>query len=68
MTIIKMTDLDLFNKKVLIREDFNVPLQNGKITSDARIKAALFTIEQAHQAGAKLMLMSHLGRPKEPTF
>jgi len=65
MTIMKMTELDLNNKRVLIREDFNVPIKAGEITSDARIQAALFTIEHAHKAGAKIMLISHLGRPAE---
>ena len=65
MTILKMTDLDLQGKRVLIREDFNVPLQDGVITNDARLRAALRTIEAAAKAGAKVMLMSHLGRPTE---
>jgi len=68
VAIQKMTALDLKNKRVLIREDFNVPIQEGVITSDARIKAALFTIEHAHKAGAKIMLMSHLGRPSEGDY
>ncbi|HET7650921.1 MAG TPA: phosphoglycerate kinase [Gammaproteobacteria bacterium] len=66
MTIIKMTDLDLKGKRVLIREDLNVPLDEaGNITSDARIRASLPTIQAAMQAGARVMLVSHLGRPKE---
>lgn len=65
MPITKMSDLDLKGKRVLIREDFNVPLKNGEITSDLRIRAALPTIQQAMKAGAKIMLMSHLGRPSE---
>ncbi len=65
MRIPKMSDLDLKGKKVLIREDFNVPLKNGEITSDLRIRAALPTIKAALKAGAKVMLMSHLGRPNE---
>ncbi len=65
MRIPKMSDLDLKGKRVLIREDFNVPLKNGEITSDLRIRAALPTIQQAMKAGAKVMLMSHLGRPNE---
>ena len=59
-----MSDLDLKDKRVLIREDFNVPIEDGVITSDNRIKAALPTIKQALQAGAKLILVSHLGRPE----
>lgn len=65
MPIPKMSDLDLKGKRVLIREDFNVPLKNGEITSDLRIRAALPTIKQALKAGAKVMLMSHLGRPTD---
>lgn len=63
--VVKMMDLNLKDQRVLIREDFNVPLQDGRITSDARLKAALPTIQQAIAAGAKVMLMSHLGRPVE---
>lgn len=65
MAVIKMTDLDLAGKRVLIREDLNVPLKNGKVTNDARIRASLPTIEHAMKAGAKVLLMSHLGRPTE---
>lgn len=65
MTIIKMTDLDLAGKRVLIREDLNVPIKDGKVTSDKRIRASMPTIEHAMNAGAKVMLMSHLGRPTE---
>jgi 3-phosphoglycerate kinase len=61
----RMNDLDLAGKRVLIREDLNVPLQNGVLTSDARIRASLPTIEAAMKAGARVMLMSHLGRPDE---
>ena len=63
-----MTDLELANKRVLIREDLNVPIQDGIITSDARLQAALPTIKQALEAGAKVMIMSHLGRPTEGEF
>ncbi len=68
MSVIKMTDLDLKGKRVLIREDLNVPVKNGKVTSDARIRASIPTIERAMKAGAKVMLMSHLGRPEEGVF
>ena len=61
----RMTDLDLANKRVLIREDLNVPLDGDRITSDARLKAALPTIRAARDAGARVMVMSHLGRPTE---
>ncbi|GHB31926.1 phosphoglycerate kinase [Salinicola rhizosphaerae] len=65
MTVRKMTDLDLSGKRVLIREDLNVPVKGGKVTSDARIRASLPTIQAALDAGASVMLMSHLGRPTE---
>ncbi|MDO6506637.1 phosphoglycerate kinase [Colwellia sp. 4_MG-2023] len=68
MTIIKMADVELTDKRVLIREDLNVPVQDGVITSDARLQAALPTIIQALEAGAKVMVMSHLGRPTEGEF
>jgi len=68
MSIPKMSDFDLKGKRVLIREDFNVPLKNGEIISDLRIRAALPTIKQALKSGAKVMLMSHLGRPEEEGF
>lgn len=65
MAFIKMTDLDLKGKRVLIRSDLNVPVKEGKVTSDARITASMATIEQALTAGAKVMVTSHLGRPTE---
>jgi phosphoglycerate kinase len=68
MTVINMKDVDLANKRVLIREDLNVPVKDGKVTSDARIRAALPTIKLALEAGAKVMVMSHLGRPTEGQY
>ncbi len=68
MAIIKMTDLDLKGKRVLIRSDLNVPVKNGKVTSDARITASMATIEHALKAGAKVMVTSHLGRPEEGVY
>lgn len=68
MSVIKMTDLDLRGKRVLIREDLNVPLKNGAVADDTRIRASLPTIEHAMRAGAKVMLMSHLGRPEEGVY
>ena len=65
MTILKMTELDLAGKRVLIREDLNVPIKDGKVSSDKRIRASLPTIEHAMNAGAKVIVMSHLGRPTE---
>ena len=60
-----MREQELCGKRVLIREDLNVPLKDGKVTSDARMRAALPTIHAALAAGAKVLLMSHLGRPTE---
>ncbi len=68
MTVKLMTDLDLAGKRVLIREDLNVPVKDGLVTSDARIKAALPSIQHALNAGAKVILMSHLGRPTEGQY
>jgi phosphoglycerate kinase len=62
---IRMTDLDLAGKRLLIREDFNVPIDGGRVTSDARLRAALPTLERALKAQARVIVMSHLGRPKE---
>ena len=68
MKIIKMTGLDLKDKRVLIREDLNVPIKDGEVGSDARIRAALPTIQAALAAKARVMVMSHLGRPEEGKF
>ncbi|MGB0445667.1 MAG: phosphoglycerate kinase [Pseudomonadales bacterium] len=68
MPIINMTDLDLAGKRVLIREDLNVPVKDGVVTSDARLRASLPTIELALQAGAAVMITSHLGRPQEGQY
>ena len=65
MNVLKMTDLDLRGKRVLIRQDLNVPVKHGNVTSDARLRASVPTIQAAMEAGAKVMLMSHLGRPSE---
>jgi phosphoglycerate kinase len=65
MSFIKLTDLDLAGKRVLIRADLNVPVKDGKVTSDARISASMPTIEHCMKAGAKVMVMSHRGRPEE---
>ena len=62
---IRMTDLDLKGKRVFIRADLNVPVKDGKVTSDARITASMPTIEHCLKAGAKVMVTSHLGRPEE---
>ncbi|TCV95784.1 phosphoglycerate kinase [Luteibacter rhizovicinus] len=68
MSVIRMSDLDLRGKRVLIREDLNVPVAGGKITSTQRLDAALPTIRAARDAGARVMVLSHLGRPKEGQF
>jgi len=68
MSVKQMAQLDLAGKRVLIREDLNVPINNGVVTSDARIRAALPSIEAALSAGAKVIVMSHLGRPTEGQF
>jgi phosphoglycerate kinase len=67
MPVTKLADLDLRGKRVLIRQDLNVPVKNGIVTSGQRIKASLPTIQYCIDAGAKLMIMSHLGRPIEGT-
>ncbi|HIF9244260.1 TPA: phosphoglycerate kinase [Photobacterium damselae] len=68
MSVIKMTDLDLAGKRVFIRADLNVPVKDGKVTSDARILASLPTIKHCLEAGAKVMVTSHLGRPTEGEY
>jgi phosphoglycerate kinase len=68
MNVLRMADLDLRGKRVFIREDLNVPIHDGKVSSDARIRASLPTIQLAVQKGAKVFLMSHLGRPEEGAF
>jgi phosphoglycerate kinase len=65
MSIVRMTDLDLAGKRVLIRQDLNVPIEDGRITSEQRITASLPTLKQALGQGAAVMVTSHLGRPKE---
>lgn len=68
MSVLAMTDFDLRGKRVLIREDLNVPIKDGKVASDARLKAALPTLQLALEQGAKVMVMSHLGRPEEGQY
>ncbi len=68
MNLIKMSDINLRNKRVLIREDLNVPIKDGIITSDQRLQAALPTLKAALDAGAAVIVLSHLGRPEEGTF
>jgi len=68
MSFKRLTDLDLAGKRVLIREDLNVPVKDGKVTSDTRIRASLPSIEHCLKAGAQVLLMSHLGRPSEGDY
>ncbi len=68
MSVIKLIDLDLKGKRVLIRADLNVPVKDGKVTSDARISASMATFNHCIKAGAKVMVMSHLGRPEEGVY
>jgi phosphoglycerate kinase len=64
----RLTDFDLAGKRVFIRADLNVPVKDGKVTSDARITASMPTIEHCLKAGAKVMVTSHLGRPEEGVY
>lgn len=68
MSVIKLTDLNLKGQRVLIRADLNVPVKDGKVTSDARISASMATFNHCIKAGAKVMVMSHLGRPEEGIY
>lgn len=68
MNFLRMSDIDLNNKRVMIRLDLNVPIEDGRITSDARIRASLPSIRMALAANARVMLLSHLGRPEEGEF
>src|SRR6202161_1718225 len=68
MSVLRMSDTDLRGKRVLIREDLNVPVQGGAVTSDARIRAALPTIRYAIDQHAKVFILSHLGRPTEGVY
>ena len=65
MSILRMTDLDLAGKRVLVRQDLNVPVADGRVTSDQRITASIPTLTLALEEGAAVMVTSHLGRPKE---
>ena len=65
MNMFSMDDVELAGKRVLIREDLNVPIKDGEVTSAARLRAALPTIKKAIEAGARVMVMAHLGRPTE---
>jgi phosphoglycerate kinase len=66
--LIKIADIDLSGKRVLIREDYNVPIKDGVVEDDTRIRASLVTLQQILDANAKIMIMSHLGRPSEGAF
>jgi phosphoglycerate kinase len=68
LAVIRMSDLDLRGKRVLVREDLNVPVKDGRVTSDQRLRAAVPTLESALAEGAAVIVMSHLGRPKEGVF
>ena len=68
MNMIKMNDIELRGKRVLIREDFNVPIKEGIINSDQRLQSGLPTLEQALDAGAAVIVLSHLGRPEEGIY
>ena len=68
MSVKKMVDLDLAGKRVLIRQDLNVPVKDGKVTSDLRIQASVPTVKAALAGGAAVILMSHLGRPTEGVY
>src|SRR5437899_2669867 len=68
MSVLEMTDLNLANKRVFIRADLNIPLHGGEITDDTRIRASIPGIERALEAGAAVMVTSHLGRPEEGVY
>ncbi|HKX54662.1 MAG TPA: phosphoglycerate kinase, partial [Xanthomonadales bacterium] len=68
MNYLQMENLDLAGRRVMIREDLNVPVAGGQVTSDARIRAALPTIQLALERGAAVILLSHLGRPEEGVY